>query len=97
MQSNAAPPIAQIAPIFLSLGICSRCSLCGLTDRASVASRGASAVGLKSLGSSPDSITFLLHYAVIRPLQALVRQSDGTVQAHPLHISPGTWFTHFAA
>ncbi len=37
MQSNAAPPIAQIAPIFLSLGICSRCSLCGLTDRASAA------------------------------------------------------------
>ena len=22
---------------------------------------------------------------------------EGTVQAHPLHISPGTWFTHFAA
>jgi len=43
-----------------------------ITDRASVANRGASAIGSKPISSSPDSITSRLNHAVIRRLQALV-------------------------
>ncbi len=50
---------------------------CRPTDRASVANHGASAVGPKPFGLSPDCNTGRLNLAVDRPLQALVMPQHG--------------------